>query len=282
MKIVSTATFSYWRENLLIVSLILFLNLGGCSDIWIQPPRSQANIEALERVEVRSYLFEEAGGISMEYGLYVPTSYRMNTPTPLVVALHGNGSGVMYMMEYNNLVELAEDYGFIVATPIGFSETGWFGSKPMAGFKVTARNRALDTNTISRLSEKDVINVLNELIEEFNVDENRIYLMGQSMGGGGTWYLGSKYPNIWAALAPLSPATGEDPTILEKAAHIPVMVVMGENDIEVDVNVTRQWVVKMEELGMDYEYLEVAGGSHSGSGRENIGRVFGFLNKHRK
>jgi hypothetical protein len=49
--------------------------------------------------------------------------------TPLVIALHGLGSGTSYMMEYNNLVELAERYGYIVATPLGFNESGWYGAR---------------------------------------------------------------------------------------------------------------------------------------------------------
>ena len=266
----------------LIFCCVVLLFISACNSVWIQPTRSQENIEALERVQVKSYIFEDAAGIEMEYGLYVPTSYAVNKPTPLVVALHGNGSGLMYMMEYNNLVELAENYGFIVATPIGFSKSGWYGSKPMYPFKITATNKNLDAEAISKLSEADVLNVLDEVKRQYNIDEGRIYLIGQSMGGGGTWYLGTKYSDIWAAIAPLSPATGEDPGILENATHLPVMVIMGENDIEVDVNVTRDWVAKMEELNMDYQYLEISNGSHSAAGRRNIDKVFEFLNMHNK
>ena len=60
------------------------------------------------------------------------------------------------------------------------------------------------------------------------------------------------------------------------------MVVMGDADELVDVEVTRRWVAKMEELGMNYEYIEVAGGTHFGAGRQNIDKVFAFLAEHRK
>jgi hypothetical protein len=52
------------------------------------------------------------------------------------------------------------------------------------------------------------------------------------------------------------------------------------DDEGVDVKVTRRWVAKTEELGMNYEYIEVAAGSHSGAGRQNIDKVFAFLAKH--
>ena len=80
----------------------------------------------------------------------------------------------------------------------------------------------------------------------------------------------------------MAPAIYSDPDALAAARRIPVMVVMGDVDELVDVEVTCRWVAKMEELGMDYEYIEVAGGSHSSAGRENIDKVFAFLAEHRK
>jgi len=272
------------RKLMLSITMLTFVSLYlvSCIDIWVQPPRSEANKSALERVEIRTYDFTEAGEFQSEYGLYVPTSYKAENPAPLLIALHGHGSGAMYMMEYNNLVELAENYGFIVATPVGFSERGWFGSKPMSNFLVASRNRNLEAEEISHLSERDVINVLEKVQSDFNIDANKTYLIGQSMGGGGTWYLASKYPDIWAAVAPLSPATGEDPEILDSMAHIPVLLIAGDRDIEVDIEATRAWPKRMAELDMNYEYLEIEGGTHSASGRANIDKVFEFLSRHSK
>lgn len=248
---------------------------------WEQPPRSRANLEALDRVEVRSYEMQQAGGEEIEYGVYVPTSYDQNDPsgnepTPLVIALHGLGSGIQYMMEYNNLVELAEEHGFLVATPLGYSERGWYGSRGHGnGFNRSQADPGPEN--LGLLSELDVLNVLAIMRRDFNVDDRRIYLIGQSMGGGGTWHLGAKYPELWAALAPMAPAIYTDPSNVEGAREIPVMVIMGDADELVDVEVTRDWVAEMERLGMDYEYIEVPGGSHSSAGRENIHRVFDFL-----
>jgi predicted peptidase len=248
---------------------------------WVQPERSQTNLNALARVQLNTYTFDEAGDIDMEYRVYIPTSYNGSEATPLVVALHGLGSGTMYMMEYNNLVELAERYGFIVATPMGYNPRSWYGARGQ-GNEFNRRREDPGPANMGELSEKDVLNVLAIMREDYNVDDRRIYLIGQSMGGGGTWYLGSKYSDIWAALAPMAPAIYISPDILESATHLPVMVVMGDADESVDVDVTRQWVAKMEELGMNYEYIEVPGGSHSSAGRSNIDKVFAFLDKHRK
>ena len=102
------------------------------------------------------------------------------------------------------------------------------------------------------------------------------------MGGGGTLYLGAKYPEPWAALAAMAPAIYISPDTIAGAVHLPVMVVQGDADKSVDPNVTRRWVAKMKELGMNYEYIEVPGGTHASAGRLNIDKVFAFLDKQRK
>ena len=273
-------------KGLLIAALMLFacaLNVNAQS--WQQPERSQDNLDALARVEVKAYKFAEAGDIDMEYGAYVPTSYDSASPTPLVIALHGLGSDIMYMMEYNNLIELAESYGYIVATPMGYNERGWYGARGLGNEFNRVRNERSgqsDPKNLGQLSESDVLNVLQEVRDSYNIDNSRTYLIGQSMGGGGTWYLGSKYADNWAALAPMAPAIYISPDILDGAKDLPVMVVMGDADEVVDVKVTRQWVARMEEMGMEHEYIEVPGGSHSSAGRENIARVFEFLSQHQK
>ena len=275
------ASDAQWRICLLAGLLVTLLSMTVLAQEWVQPPRSQANIEALARVQVKTYKFAEAGNIDMEYRLYVPTRYDAARATPLVIALHGLGSGTSYMMEYNNLVELAERYGYIVATPLGYNPRGWYGARGQ-GNEFNARSADPGPANLGALSEKDVLNVLKIVRDGYNIDNRRIYLIDQSMGGGGTWYIGSKYADIWAALAPMAPAIYINPDILENAKRLPVIAIQGDADQSVDVKVTRQWVDKMKALGMTYEYIEVPGGTHSSAGRENIDKVFAFLDRQRK
>jgi predicted peptidase len=270
-------------KRLFVGLLVAFVAVPafGQDQGWTQPPRSQANLDALARVQIKTYTFAEAGNIEMEYRLYVPTRYDASRPTPLVIALHGLGSGTDYMMEYNNLVELAERYGDIVATPMGYNPRGWYGSRGQ-GNEFNGRQADPGPTNLGHLSEQDVLNVLKIVRDDYDVDSHRIYLIGQSMGGGGTWYLGTKYPDLWAALAPMAPAIYSSPDVLERAKELPVMVVQGDADTLVDPNVTRRWVAKMKELGMTYEYIEVPGGTHGSAGRLNIDKVFAFLDKQRK
>lgn len=280
MKLSARTRTSY----LILVALTLsLLPLSASAQEWVQPERSKANLDALARVEVKSYKFESAGNVDMKYGLYVPTKYNAARATPLVIALHGLGSDIHYMLEYNNLVELAERYGYIVATPMGYNERGWYGARGQGNEFNRRGAQATDPGpeNLGALSEQDVLNVLKQVRSNFNVDSKRIYLIGQSMGGGGTLYIGSKYPDIWAALAAMAPAIYISPDTIAGARKLPVMVIQGDADTSVDPNVTRKWVAKMKELGMNYEYIEVPGGTHASAGRLNIDKVFAFLEKQR-
>jgi predicted peptidase len=262
-------------------ALAVLLPMSAAAQEWVQPERSKANADALARVQVKSYKFEAAGNVEMKYGLYVPTQYSAARATPLVIALHGLGSDIHYMMEYNNLVELAERYGYIVATPMGYNERGWYGARGQ-GNEFNQRQADPGPANLGAWSEQDVLNVLKQVRADFNVDAHRTFLIGQSMGGGGTLYLGAKYADNWAALAAMAPAIYISPDTIAGAAHLPVMVVQGDADTSVDPNVTRKWVAKMKELGMKYEYIEVPGGTHASAGRLNIDKVFAFLDKQKK
>ena len=268
-------------KHLAALALAVLLPVAVIAQEWVQPERSKANLDALARVQVKTYKFEAAGRNDMPYGLYVPATYSTSRATPLVIALHGLGSDIHYMMEYNNLAELAERYGYIVATPLGYNERGWYGARGQ-GNEFNQRQADPGPANLGALSEQDVLNVLKQVRADFNVDAKRIYLIGQSMGGGGTLYIGSKYADTWAALAAMAPAIYISPDTIAGARHLPVMVVQGDADTSVDPKVTRQWVAKMNELGMTYEYIEVPGGTHASAGRLNIDKVFAFLEKQHK
>lgn len=230
--------------------------------------------ESQRRIEERKYDFKEADK-EMEYSLFVPTTYDKGKKSPLIVALHGLNSNPRQIMRYRGLTDLAEKHGYIVVAPMGYNERGGYGgwNRPRRG----------DPENLSELSEKDVLNVLELTRKEFNVDEDRIYILGHSMGGGGAWHLGTKYPDLWAALAPIAPAPGRGgPGALEKAKHIPVIVVQGDQDNLVRPEMTRRWVAKMKELEMEHAYIEVEGGDHVRIAFDKMPDIFEFFNKHKR
>ncbi len=127
------------------------------------------------------------------------------------------------------------------------------------------------------------MNVLDIVRKEYKIDDNRIYLMGHSMGGAGTLYLGSKYADIWAAIAPIAPAAfGIEPDVLEKIKTTPVIFVHGATDEVVPVDISRKWVEKAKALNMTYEYNEMEGITHGPVITAALPSVYAFFSKHSK
>ena len=142
-------------------------------------------------------------------------------------------------------------------------------------------------NAVSQMSEKDVMNVLDMMRKEFNVDENRTYIMGHSMGGAGAMYLGVKYASIWAGIGAMAPATapaGINPNNypLAPAKGVPFVIVQGDMDTLVPVAGARLWIDKMKELNITHQYVEVAGGDHGSVLTTGMADIFGFFAKHSK
>jgi poly(3-hydroxybutyrate) depolymerase len=297
------------------------------------------------RVQKKTYEFKDAGK-EMEYALFVPSTYDKDKKWPLVIALHGLGGNPQQMMRSRGLTEQAEKYGYIVAAPMGYNSSGWYGSRGTGGgglgvapkggvgtppgtvlsprvqdsLKLTdeqkkeiaelqkevdgkmlsilteGQNKQLkelkdnpgrglgggqgSPNNLGELSEKDVLNVLDIVKKDYTIDPDRIYLMGHSMGGGGTWHLGLKYPDTWAALAPIAPAIFRQPTELDKIKHVPVILVQGDQDTLVRPDGARRWAEGMKKLEMNYEYLEIAGGDHGNVVGQGMPKIFEFFNKH--
>ena len=162
----------------------------------------------------RHYRLDAANEI-IPYRMYVPTSYNGSKAFPLIVALHGlGGTEDSFFDNYNKTMPpLAEQHGYILVTPLGYRVDGSYGwglGTPPADPGV---RRTQD------LSEQDVMQVLQRVRKQYKIDDSRIYLMGHSMGAIGTWKIAPKFPDIWAALAPISGSGAPD--TLEKMRHHP-------------------------------------------------------------
>ena len=254
------------------------------------------------RAQTRTYHFEETDE-DLEYCLFVSSKVTKDKKAPLLVTLHGLGAPSSIMLT-KEAVDLAEEGGYILVGPMGYNVRGWYGipmGPPPPGFaKIPPKKDQPDGEAapkpkpslfydpndppnLRELSEKDVMNVLDIVRKEFNVDDRRIYLMGHSMGGAGTLHLGVKYASIWAALAPIAPAAfGLNPDSLAEIKSMPVIFVHGDVDEAVPVAITRQWVDKLKELNMTYEYNEMSGVSHGPVITAALPSIYDFFSKHSK
>lgn len=257
-----------------LILILITLGLSAQAFADRQPSDDERHIDD-PRVQHLSYEFPGTGE-TIPYAVFVPSSVDQGQPAPLIVSLHGLGRSHDWLMGYHGFLDQAEANGYIVVTPLGYIRRGWYGS------------RATEDREDGERSEQDVMNVLQLMREGFNIDSNRIYLWGHSMGGAGTYHIASKYPDIFAGLGVAAPAPEPDAPIddiLERIKHLPIFVLQGTADTAVPVERTRAWVNRMKALGMQHIYVEIPGADHSlliSQNKDNMKKFVDFFNIVRK
>lgn len=92
-----------------------------------------------------------------------------------------------------------------------------------------------------------VLRALTDVFKEGMVDKDRIYILGGSMGGTGTWSMVSAYPALFAAAMPI--AGNPSGCNVENVSQTPVFTVMGTADRIMDVETTSDFINELNTLG---------------------------------
>lgn len=237
-------------------------------------------------IQDRFYQFKEADNLWTQYSIFVPRNYDKKVKWPLIFMLHGLNITPTQQIRFEGVADLAEQYGYIVVCPMGYSVRSFWGmpgiGKGLAEGEPGFENEKNLKLTPSELAYKDAMNVLEMARKEFNIDENRIFLTGHSMGGMGSYYMAARNPEIWAGVAPIAGGGINDRYAPgEKIKNLPFLVMHGEKDKIVSVDQSRNSTAKMKELGMKYKYLEIPGADHEIWIRHNARSwvpVFEFFN----
>jgi poly(3-hydroxybutyrate) depolymerase len=246
------------------------------------PRSAQPTLTASERrIWECTYKFAEANA-DMPYTLFVPTTYNAAKPSALIVDLHGLNITPLQQILFEGTADFAEKYGFIVMAPMGYSVTGGWGGRPGAPVETAQVKPGTNVRySASELSELDAMGALKLIREKYNIDNDRIFLMGHSMGGLGTYYLGGKYNNIWAGLAPISGLGGiSDATAAERYKAIPMLLIHGEKDSIIPPSVSRRSVMFLQAVGAPHVYMEFPGMDHEfwiRRGADHMEKVFLFF-----
>lgn len=209
-----------------------------------------------DRFEARIYTAKD--GSTLPFRLLVPWNYDKTKSYPLVLMLHGIGErGTDNIAELHNDVSvLASDENrakhpcFVIAPQCPPNDM-WAPIINNEG-KLSVLNKMTQPST-------NVIAVLQEMRKEFNIDPNRIYITGLSMGGFGTWDILAHYPNLFAAAVPI--CGGGTPAKAKLFAHMPIWIWYGQID-----NVVQP------QLNIDmYDALKAAGGDPKITEVPNVG-----------
>ena len=129
----------------------------------------------------------------LRYSEYLPDELDQRQPAPLIINLHGGGGS-------------EEDLKGFIDT---ISEVTKNGAIPPAVWSMPGAGRSfyMDYQDKSAHWESIIIEeYLPHLLSTHNIDSDRIYIMGISMGGMGGLRLAFKYPEKFAGVAVLEPA----------------------------------------------------------------------------
>ncbi len=113
---------------------------------------------------------------------------KMHDKMPLILQLHGagergNGS--------DSEIKLVEKHGF----------SHVFTDDAEIDCVLVQPQCRVDSYWIAHIQE--IKQFIEQLVKKYNIDEDRIYLTGLSMGGHGTWFTAAVFPNMFAAIAPV-------------------------------------------------------------------------------
>ena len=169
---------------------------------------------------------DRAVKVQMGYLLYLPEDYEQKESWPLLLFLHGSGergTDLQLVKKHGppKLIEAGKQFPFIVVSP-QCPEGQWW--QPV---ELTA--------------------LLDEIVEKYKVDQDRIYVTGLSMGGFGTWSLAAYAPHRLAAIAPI--CGGGETYWTERFSHLPVWVFHGAKDKGVPLQRSEKMVESLKKHG---------------------------------
>ena len=102
--------------------------------------------------------------------------------------------------------------------------------------------------------------LLDSCLSMPQVDKDRVYIMGLSMGGMGTYDMVARYPELFAAAIPICGTV--NPSRLAVAKDVKFRIFHGDADNVVTVEGSRQAYKALKAAGADVEYIEFPGVTH--------------------
>jgi len=215
--------------------------------------------------EAREFAGSDGGKLLCR--LLRPKGYDANKAYPLVLFLHGaGGRGDDNWGQIRDqpaaLIALASDavqekHPCIVVAPQCPAGKQWVDTPWGKG--------SYSQDKVPLSAElKRVLELLAQLRTEFQVDANRIYVTGISMGGYGTWDLAEREPKMFAAAMAVCGAG--DPSRAASVAKMPIWAFHGDKDGVVPVAGSREMIAALKKAGGAPKYTEFPGVGHAAWG----------------
>jgi len=215
-----------------------------------------------------THRFTEAGGASMTYYLHVPAGYDPAKRYPLVLLLHGGGESANLRGTpiANRAVLLTDAYVTVWTSPAVQSNWPSFIVVP----QVAAPNRWVNvpanqgsyqlapTPSDSLRLAKEIVDALRT--QYTGIDPARLYITGLSMGGYGAWEAIERWPDYFAAAAPVAGAG--DPSQAAALVNLPIWAFQGADDMVVPLSGSLDLIAAIRAAGGHPCFTEFADAGH--------------------
>lgn len=212
--------------------------------------------------EPEAKTFAAPGGKTLPYRLVRPAAIEPGTKYPLVLVLHG--AGERGADNTKNLIHVWEKG----TGPLGraeFKEAKAFALIPQCpdGKQWVNVPWAAGSYTSPPVSEPlDLaLQLVDASLKDLPIDPDRVYVMGLSMGGYGTFDAIQRRPELFAAAVPICAAM--DVTKAKDVAKVAVWAFHGDKDTVVPPSGSREAVAALRAAGAQPRYTEYAGVGHN-------------------
>ena len=202
-------------------------------------------------------------GDSLLYRYLRPENEQADKKYPLVLFLHGAGEcgtdnekqldhgGQMWLNPVNR-----EKHPAFVLFPQCPSDGYWAYMARPTSFMPAEMPVEVPLSPIFQAVKE----LLDTYLARPEVDKSRIYVMGLSMGGMGTFDMAVRYPDIFAAAIPICGSV--NPERLKAAKQVKFRIFHGDADDVVTPEGSRQAYKTLKTVGADVEYIEFPGCNH--------------------
>lgn len=214
-------------------------------------------------VDFEAMVFE-TGTFTLPYRQYVPADYDETKSYPLLLFLHGAGErgedNVLPVTAYDGF-----DHFFDEASDPARQAIVLVPQCPSGQMWVDIDAAEDGQYSIEEVAESPAMEAVLQLVKytaaDYAVNTDRIYAMGMSMGGYGTWDLLARHPDLLAAAVPI--CGGCDVSAAERIKDIPIRTFHGALDPIVSPAGTRAMAEALRAArAADFSYIEYADGMH--------------------
>ncbi len=224
-----------WLPRLLVAGFVSFLVLVGIPVQALQP--SDFLYGRQPKTGAEPY--------DLPYRYLLPANYDPATAYPVVLFLHGS-----YEVGTDNEAQLTTN-------GIGFFNLIQDNRNTFPCFLIVPQANPTDNWNSNTLLQ--TLRAIRELASRYNIDLNRLYVTGPSMGGFGTWTALRLYPSVFAAAVPVS---GGGASSFERIASTPIWCFHAANDSAVGVSGSDNAVSGTRQAGGQVIYTRYATGDH--------------------